>query len=128
MTPSLEPSLKDGRYEEYQPETSGADSRKLIEDDKECRILGARKMQEISRRFIRGKGIGRFRQLQEDLMREADVLVAAGIMSYDKIIEKVTQLEEHIGEHGGNESETLDPQDRLRAWLNTEDSSVERTN
>lgn len=60
----------------------------------------------------------RYRDWQNALSDNAMILVMGGILPYDKLMEEVRSFEKLIGEHGGLESEQLDPQERLKDWLN----------
>jgi hypothetical protein len=96
-----------------------------VRQSEECQIQAAQILNAISAKFIAGKGVQRYRDFQDDLMRNSMIIVTSGILTYDKLIEKIQGLEEFIGEHGGNESEQLDPQERLKEWLNGSGEAIQ---
>lgn len=92
-----------------------------------CRIAAAVTLDEISRQYHSGKGLQRFRDWQDAMMDNAMVLVLGGILTYDKLMERVQGLEEFIARSGGTESAELDTQDRLKLWLNGTDDDSDDT-
>lgn len=56
-------------------------------------------------------------------MESAHVLTAAGVFTYDKLIEKVAQLEGLVGDKDGDEPGNLDPIEQMSQWLNGEKES-----
>lgn len=73
---------------------------------------------EISRVVLEGKGIDRFRDWQDSLIRNSMILVVSGTMPYDKLIERAQGLETFIKENGGMEAAQTDTQEWLKSWLN----------
>jgi len=81
-------------------------------------------LNDINQRFCANRDKNRegaYRALQNDLMMNADLFVRAGILSYDKVIDKVTSLEEYIKASGGGR----DPAEAMAEWLNEQVGEVE---
>lgn len=96
-----------------------------IHDGEECRVAAAIVLSEISCIVLEGKGIDRFRDWQDCLIRNSMILVVSGTMPYDKLIERAQDLEIFIKENGGMEAAQTSTQEGLKSWLNGGDDDRE---
>jgi hypothetical protein len=88
-------------------------------------IVSATLQQRINARFVATmKSRGRkkaYTQWRDDLMENAHILTSAGVFTYDKLIEKVAQIEGLIGDDSGDPG-NLDPIEKMRNWLNSQET------
>ena len=90
---------------------------KLLKNDTLMRQTAATIQSQIAHEWIELRKKGRAPaagRLQNLLMQNSDVLTAAGIMSYDQLIETVMKLEGQLSEEGPGDQ---DPLTRLEEWL-----------